>query len=152
MHLVLCTDTQELKSLCLVEMDEAPLKLRKASEHGHGAAVQSLLEHHASTDGFVNITDEDGRTSLFWASQNGHLDVAQLLLAQDAAVNQANNNGATPLIIASQNDHLDVVQLLLAQGAAVNQANNNGTTPLIIASRNGHLGVVDVLRAHGAKE
>ena len=117
MHLVLCTDTQELKSLCLVEMDEAPLKLRKASEHGHGAAVQSLLEHHASTDGFVNVTDEDGQTSLSWASRNGHLDVAQLLLAQGAAVNQAKNNGSTPLSMASFKGHLDVVDMLRAHGA-----------------------------------
>ena len=152
MHLVLRTDAQELKSLCSVEMDEAPLKLRKASEHGHGAAVQSLLEHHASTDGFVNVTDWGGRTSLSWASENGHLDVAHLLLAQGAAVNQATTKGSTPLIFASQNGHLDVVQLLLAQGAAVNQANNYGSTPLIWASRKGHLDVVDVLRAHGAKE
>ena len=122
MHLVLCTDAQELKSLCLVEMDEAPLKLRKASEHGHGAAVQSLLEHHASTDGFVNVTDEDGRTSLIYASRNGHLDVVQLLLAQGAAVNQADNNGWTPLIFTSEKGHLDVAQLLLVQGAAENQA------------------------------
>ena len=151
-HLVLCTDAPELKSLCLVEMDEAPLKLRKASKHGHGAAVQSLLEHHASTDGFVNVTDEGGRTSLSWASGNGHLDVAQLLLAQGAAVNQANNKGLTPLIMASENGHLDVAQLLLAQSAAVNQANNDGATPLYWALQEGHLGVVDVLRAHGAKK
>ena len=117
MHLVLCTDTQELKSLCLVEMDEAPLKLRKASEHGHGAAVQSLLEHHASTDGFVNVTDEGGRTSLSWASRNGHLDMAQLLLAQGAAVNQAANDGSTPLYWALRNGHLGVVDVLRAHGA-----------------------------------
>ena len=114
----LCTDAQELKSLCLVEMDEAPLKLRKASQHGHGAAVQSLLEHHASTDGFVNVTNKGGQTSLSWASENGHLEVAQLLLAQGAAVNQADNYGRTPLyIMALRRGHLDVVDVLRAHGA-----------------------------------
>jgi uncharacterized protein len=52
-----------------------------------------------------------------WASEKGHVDVVQALLAKGAEVNAKNNNGATALIWASIQGHVDVVQALLAKGA-----------------------------------
>jgi len=52
------------------------------------------------------------------ASQNGHLDIIQLLLS-DPRVNPAdNNNGA--IRYASKNGHLDIVQLLLSDPRVLN--------------------------------
>ena len=65
------------------------------------------------------------------ASQQGHLDVVQALLAKGADVNAKDNDGATALMLASQNGHLDVVQALLAKGADVNAKANDGVTALI---------------------
>ena len=73
----------------------------------------------------MNQATDDGVTSLFVASQNGHLELSTFLVAEGgAAVNQATtDDGCTPLFSASQNGHLEVAKLLVAEGgAAVNQA------------------------------
>ena len=41
----------------------------------------------------------DGATPLYVAAQNGHTEIAQLLIDKGANVNQADNDGATPLCL-----------------------------------------------------
>ncbi len=112
------------------------------------------------------------------ASQNGHLEVVQALLAKGAEVNARVNDGSTALGVASQNGHLEVVRALLAEGADVNvkggitlyavspdlkeaqamqgqawaEADESGATPLSMAKANGHDDVVELLRQHGGHE
>ena len=65
----------------------------------------------------VGQPSDDGATSLFLASLEGHLEVVQVLLALLAAqahVDQAMSSGETPLYAASHNRHLEVVQMLVA--------------------------------------
>ena len=96
----------------------------------------------------MNQAANDGRTPLFTASYQGHVEVVKLLLAAPGIdVNQANNNGFTPLYNASQEGHVEVVKLLLAVGADVNKASKGGWTPLYMASRNGHAEIVKLLLA-----
>ena len=45
-------------------------------------------------------------TSLFVASQEGHVEVMKLLCDAGAAKDQAMDDGVTPLYMASQNGHL----------------------------------------------
>ena len=54
-----------------------------------------------------------GATPLYIAAQNGHLEVARLLLDATADKDKAMNMGATPLFVAAQNGHLEVARLLL---------------------------------------
>ena len=84
---------------------------------------------------------------MFIASQNGHKEIVQLLLAVPGInINSAMNHGATPLFIASQNGHKEIVLLLLAvAGINVNAATNNGATPLYIAAERGHKEIVQLL-------
>ena len=91
-----------------------------------------------------------GATHLFMASQSGHLEVVQALLAAGASKDQAMGDGAMPLFMASQLCHLEVVQALLAAGASKDQAVNTVATPLFVASQNGQLEVVQALLAAGA--
>ena len=62
----------------------------------------------------VNQADEEGRTPLYIACQNGHVDAARLLLGKGADVDRARESGATPLWIAKRRDHLAVIALLVA--------------------------------------
>ena len=51
------------------------------------------------------------------ASQDGHPEVARLLLESRADKDLARTDGATALVMASQHRHLEVVHLLLETGA-----------------------------------
>ncbi|KAJ8614449.1 hypothetical protein CTAYLR_000809 [Chrysophaeum taylorii] len=64
-----------------------------ASMAGHDPVVRLFLSNNnADVDG----TDLDGSTSLYLASQYGHVAVATLLIDHGADVNSARNDGATP--------------------------------------------------------
>jgi ankyrin repeat protein len=67
----------------------------------------------------VNEADSEGSTPLFFAAQNGHVAVVEVLLARGVNVNQADSEGTTPLFIAAQNGLLAVVEVLLVAGADV---------------------------------
>ncbi|KEI34848.1 ankyrin-repeat protein [Francisella sp. W12-1067] len=83
---------------------------------------------------------------LFWlVCQNGHKDIAELLVGHGANIGFADKDGLTPLSIACQNDHVDIVQLLLARGASPNIASNSGKTPLYVACQKGHTDIVGLL-------
>lgn len=71
-----------------------------------------------------------GMTPLLYASRDGRLEIARLLLDAKADVNQADVNAIAPLISAISNHHLDLARLLLERGADPNSADQWGRTPL----------------------
>jgi hypothetical protein len=79
------------------------------------------------------------------ACQEGHRDVAELLLDRGADVGQAKQDGTTALILACEKGHRDVAELLLDRGADVGQADENGMTALMWACQKGHLDVATLL-------
>ncbi len=110
----------------------------------------------------LELKDWQGRTALFWASQEGRVEAARELLAQGANADTAKNDGMTPLDVDSLQDHLEVVRELLSRGAAVDTAingellargaspglaANDGSTALSVATANGHAAIVQLLRA-----
>ena len=124
-------------------------KLYEACKKGVLADVCTALEVKGGGGGGidVNYRGDGGRTPLYWASTNGHVDIVRHLLSVNGIqVNQARDDGVTALIMASTKGHVDVVRLLLgAEGVEVNQADNNGFTALIMASTKGHVDVVRLL-------
>ena len=108
--------------------------------------VRLLLERGAAVGHAAN----NGRTSLHFATYQGHEPVVRLLLERGAAVNHADKNGYTSIFIASQQGHEPVARLLLERGAAVDHAANTGRTSLHIASQQGHEPVVRLLARAGA--
>jgi ankyrin repeat protein len=97
----------------------------------------------------INVTTDSGATPLYFAAQEGHINIVRLLLSQNEIdVNAATDSGATPLFISSQEGHVEVVELLLATNDIdINNAenNNNGWTALHIAAETGHIEVVRLL-------
>jgi len=58
----------------------------------------------------INIEDENGTTPLYFACEEGHIEVVKYLVKQGANINKRNNDGITPLSIACQERHIEVVK------------------------------------------
>merc|ERR1712194_204360 len=76
----------------------------------------------------------DGRTPLYMASENGHLEVVHLLSRNGADLDKADKTQATPMFVAAAEGHVEIVRLLCNRGAEKDHANKNGETPIWNAS------------------
>ena len=108
--------------------------------------VRLLVEQGADKD----EGDGNGNTPLYWASEYGHLAVAQYLVEQGAALDKANYYGYTPLSRATVSGHLEIARYLLEQGADRDKANIDRHTPLHCTAMFGHLEVAMLLMSYGA--
>lgn len=75
--------------------------------------------------------DEQGRTLLHIAAENGQIEeVSRLLSEKGTDVNTQDKYGDTPLHAASKKGHLKVVELLVSKGASIIARNTHNYTPL----------------------
>uniref|UniRef100_A0A670ZND9 Ankyrin repeat domain 17 n=1 Tax=Pseudonaja textilis TaxID=8673 RepID=A0A670ZND9_PSETE len=131
--------------------------LMEAAQEGHLELVKYLLAAGMNnviciTSGAnVHATTATGDTALTYACENGHTDVADVLLQADADLEHESEGGRTPLMKAARAGHVCTVQFLISKGANVNRTTaNNDHTVLSLACAGGHLAVVELLLAHGA--
>lgn len=111
-----------------------------------------------------NMTDWQGRTPVWYASEKGHIGAVIQLVAMvnkikfdkvnqlATSLNRPDNEGITPLGIAAQNGHTNVVGWLLTNAKAnVNGAGHSQIAPLHLAAARGRYEVVQELISEGAK-
>ena len=98
-----------------------------ACEHGQLEIARFLVEQGID---YVNAArTTDGSTALMWASQNGHLDIARLLIGRGANIYVARTDtGFTALMSACSSGHLETVCLLLQHGADRHALSHAGET------------------------
>ena len=84
------------------------------------------------------------------AAENGHVNIALLLIERGADVNQDDADGDLPLHLAVRKGHSDLALLLIKHGASVNQEDRLGNPPLDHAMREGHTDLALSLIKHGA--
>ncbi len=65
----------------------------------------------------INQADKDGRTALYGAAFNGHVEIVAQLLAAGADVNKADYSGSTALYWAALKGYTEIISHLLAYGA-----------------------------------
>ena len=83
-----------------------------------------------------------------YACENGHTDVADVLLGAGADLEHQAEGGRSPLMKAARAGHLCTVQFLLNKGANVNHmTSNNDHSVLSLACAGGHLQVMLVVLA-----
>ena len=154
-----------------------------AAAQRHPAMVGELIARGANVNARSNLEKWDRQTTaeprekwlplgamtpLLFASREGCVECASLLIASGADVNAADPDGITPAISALINGHFDVAMLLVEKGADVNLADATGRTPLyaavdantmpasnrpapnVVANRATSLDVVTLLLARGA--
>ncbi|XP_071332934.1 ankyrin repeat and SAM domain-containing protein 1A-like isoform X1 [Trachinotus anak] len=137
---------------------------------GHGASshpLSSLLSIWRGPN--VNCVDSTGYTPLHHAALNGHSEVVEALLRNEALTNIADNKGCYPLHLAAWKGDEHIVKLLIHQGPShpklneqssvdhkefkrcgpfdpyINAKNNDNETPLHCAAQYGHSQVVRLL-------
>ncbi|XP_063745698.1 ankyrin repeat and SAM domain-containing protein 1A-like isoform X3 [Eleginops maclovinus] len=116
---------------------------------GHGASshtLSSLLSIWRGPN--VNCVDSTGYSPLHHAALNGHSEVVETLLRNEALTNIADNKGCYPLHLAAWKGDEHIVKLLIHQGPShpkLNEQNNDNETPLHCAAQYGHSRVVRML-------
>ncbi|KAL0275144.1 UNVERIFIED_CONTAM: hypothetical protein PYX00_003100 [Menopon gallinae] len=126
----------------------ASTPLMEAAQEGHIELVRYLLEYYHAN---VNAQTQTGDTALTYACENGHTNVASLLLMYGAELEHESEGGRTPLMKACRAGHQNTVQFLISKNADVNKTTtNNDHTPLSLAAAGGHIAVVELLLAHHA--
>ena len=103
----------------------------------------------------VNVVNQEGKSSLHFASENGNPGVLGLLLDQPLIdVNQVDDEGQTPLIAAVEYGCSGAVKLLLAH-ADLNlnkEINTTGSTALQMAANVGNIEITELLVKHPSIE
>ncbi|CAB3387794.1 Hypothetical predicted protein, partial [Cloeon dipterum] len=150
-----------------VEDMERQTALFHAAHNGHHDVVKRLIEAGARynlrnkvskslTPRYLftlwcNFQKKTGRTPLHAASENGHVEVLQLLLLQENLERDVQDeDGNTALHIAAENQQTLAVEALLEVGYPPDKENKKGYTALHLASSKGCRCIIDSLLQHGA--
>lgn len=110
-------------------------------------AVQTLLEKGASSDARA----EKGATALMLASQDGTVEIMNLLLAAKADPNATREGGYTPLMHALGGGKPEATRTLIAAGARPDHISDKGITMLMAAAQGGSLECIDLILSAGGK-
>ena len=101
-----------------------------------------LLDRKAN----VELRSIYGWTALLWAAEEGHSEVAKLLLAKGADVHAKTDYGWTALMWAALQGKEDLVSVLLKSGSDVHEKNSQGWTALRYAKAKGFEEVAKLLK------
>ncbi len=93
----------------------------------------------------VFIREDQGASALFFAVQQGHLEVTKLLVKAGADLEVRNYVSQTPLYKAAAKGYTEVARVLIEAGAGLHNRGPYGTTPLWAAAISGHRDTVTML-------
>ncbi|XP_037933778.1 E3 ubiquitin-protein ligase mind-bomb isoform X2 [Teleopsis dalmanni] len=138
----------------------------KAAANGYASRCEEYLTGNVQTNGSSNsmagaaasaspnpLPDVNGvfagHTALQAASQNGHIEVIQVLLRHSVDVEIEDKDGDRAVHHAAFGDEPTVIEILSKAGADLNARNKRRQTALHIAVNKGHLNVVKTLLGLG---
>ena len=117
-----------------------------ACQSGCEELVKAMLKNNMFEP---SLKDKNGNGLLHYAVKNHHLNIVELLLADQRVaqvLSSRNNSGISPLILACADGFLDIAQKLLSfPSVEVNSADDNGASPLLHAVNRGFEEVVACL-------
>uniref|UniRef100_A0A8B9BD31 Ankyrin repeat and death domain containing 1B n=1 Tax=Anser brachyrhynchus TaxID=132585 RepID=A0A8B9BD31_9AVES len=123
--------------------EEGMNALHFAAQNNSVKIVDYFLQDLHLTD--LNKPDGRGRKPFLLASEKGHVDMINNLIALKLFTSEKDQEGNTALHLAAKNGHSEVVEILLKQWEEINDLNQNNSSALQIAIQNGHLSLVTFL-------
>ncbi|KIW71604.1 hypothetical protein PV04_03747 [Phialophora macrospora] len=143
---------------CLLKLDGSKSKTSKPIPDSDPRGSSDLGSQHEPTppaDPYeaadIEARTSTGRTPLFVAAHNGHINAVQVLLDADADINCEEYEGANVLFLPVFEARTEMVKLLLERGANVNgQEREYGFTPLFGAVMRNDLEMARLLLDNGA--
>ena len=141
------TTLSTLLSIVLLHLPAVAGPIHDAAKIGDAVQVESLTAAGTS----VNEMDALDKTALVWASENGHIEVAQFLVGKGADLNIGDFTGQGPLYWAARMGNKEIVEILIEAGADVNQQDLQGVRPLDKPTNKGREAVIKMLKDAGAK-
>ncbi|MBE3049751.1 ankyrin repeat domain-containing protein [Candidatus Bathyarchaeota archaeon] len=93
----------------------------------------------------VLAVDEERRTLLSWASEQGWPEIVKVALTIGSAIDSGDHSQRTPISYAAQNGHAEVLEILLKNGALPMIQDSSGRTPLSYAASGGCARVTEIL-------
>jgi ankyrin repeat protein len=105
------------------------------------------VEVRREPDGATHPEDNDGRTQLFLAVEDGNQKTLVILLHRNNLdVNAKDKEGRSALILATQRGGSAIIKLLLKRrDLNVNAKDSHGRTSLSFAAQQGHVVIVNLL-------
>lgn len=115
--------------------------------------LTTVREMLAARPTLVNQTDTHGDTALFFATDQGLVDMTKLLIEKGAKLERDKKAkfGICPLTNALMKGHIEIALLLISKGANVQAKHNSGMTPLHWAAVMKDTSVAEVLLSKGAR-
>ena len=113
-----------------IQGSSALISAEGCKRHDDPTRVQ-LIELLIAKGAAVNHQNDDGRTALMYAAENGDTQAVNALLKSGASVNVADNDGETALMKAAAGScNEDTVRALLSAGADLNARDHKGRNAL----------------------
>ncbi len=116
-----------------------------AAYEGKTEKVKSILEKTGEMYG-INLSDQEGKTFLIWATIGGNKDTVKFLLDEGAYIDHYDAAERSALIWASMLGHDDVAELLINKGANIGRKDYPaGETALDKARKYKHTKIAELL-------
>ena len=143
---------QALKA-CIIrsyELLSSASSSRKSLKEESKISVNTSESIKSQNDVDIDARDEDCKTALIRAAEEGDTETVELLLDREADIEAKDNEGKTALIVAASEGHTETVGLLLDKGADIEADEEDGWRALHFAASDGHTETVQLLLDKGA--
>ena len=151
---VLCSHfgpTVSVNTYCTQDSGRFPLMV--AASLNRVENIRVLLDINSTVERrkLLEMRNNDGKTALHFAAENGCLESLQLLLSYSIAFNQKYQSSMTPLMLAASKGKFECCELLINKKCDVNFKDAlTGRTALTYAVMNGYQNVMSLLISNGA--
>ncbi|XP_068781649.1 ankyrin repeat and death domain-containing protein 1B isoform X15 [Struthio camelus] len=128
--------------------EEGMNALHFAAQNNNVKIVDYFLQDLHLND--LNKPDGKGKKPFLLASEKGHADMINSLIALKMFTSEKDKEGNTALHLAAKNGHSEVVEILLEQWEEINDLNQNGETPFYLSVEGGHEKCAELLLEAGS--